>query len=208
MRQNDDSNPDRRRAPAGGAAARSKRALDLILLLPALPAACAVILAIAAVLLIAEGRPVFFAQRRLGRGRRLFTILKLRTMTTEADPRLRTPTRVGRWLRRRGLDELPQLFNVLAGDMSLVGPRPLTPDDAARLGAEHAGFDRRFDQPPGLTGLAQICGARGAALTAAADSYYALRRSMTLDVAILLRTAWINVVGKRRGVRPLPAGLL
>jgi lipopolysaccharide/colanic/teichoic acid biosynthesis glycosyltransferase len=205
MRQRDNDQAGRRAAVAG--AALRKRALDLGLLLPVLPVACVLILAIAAGLLVVEGRPIFFVQRRLGRGRRPFTILKLRTMTTEADARRRTATRVGGWLRRRGLDELPQLFNVLAGDMSLVGPRPLTPADAARMAAEHAAFDDRFAEPPGLTGLAQICGVRGAALTAAVDSYYARRRSMTLDVAILLRTAWINVVGKRRGARPLPAGL-
>ena len=181
-----------------------KRLFDLALLLPALPLFGAVIAALALCARVAHGRPVFFSQPRVGRNRRPFAIHKLRSMTTDPDPRRRVPTRFGGWLRARGLDELPQLFNVLAGEMSLVGPRPLTPEDAARLGAAHPQFDQRFAHPPGLTGLAQVSGARGVALTAALEGHYARTWSMKLDVTILLRTAWINVVGKRRGARPLP----
>jgi lipopolysaccharide/colanic/teichoic acid biosynthesis glycosyltransferase len=91
--------------------------------------------------------------------------------------------------------------------MSLVGPRPLTPADFERLAASQAGFADRLQLPPGLTGLAQVCGARGAALTAALEVHYARRWTPGLDLAILVRTAWINLVGKRRGTRPLPPGL-
>ncbi len=162
---------------------------------------------LALTVLLVDGRPVMFPQERLGRGGRRFRIFKLRSMTTEADPLARKPTGLGRHLRQHGLDELPQLLDVLTGDMSLVGPRPLTPDDFKRLAAIHPELARRLELPPGLTGLAQVCGARGAALTSALELHYAQRWTPGLDLAILMRTAWINLVGKRRGTRPLPPGL-
>jgi lipopolysaccharide/colanic/teichoic acid biosynthesis glycosyltransferase len=185
----------------------SKRLLDLALLVLAAPLLLPPAAAVALAVLVCDGRPVLFRQDRLGRGGRPFRIRKFRTMTTEPDPADRRPTRLGAWLRGRGLDELPQLLDVLVGDMSLVGPRPLTAADAERLARVHPAFAARLDCAPGLTGLSQVCGARGAALTAAVDAHYARSRSVRLDLAILLRTAWINVVGKRRGRLPLPAAL-
>jgi lipopolysaccharide/colanic/teichoic acid biosynthesis glycosyltransferase len=179
----------------------SKRALDLALLLPALPAYGLATAVLAMVVLAVDGRPVFFSQPRVGQGRRLFRVWKLRTMTTEADPAARVATRLGAWLRQRGLDEIPQLLSVLRGDMSLVGPRPLTPEHAERLCARHPPFAARFRVTPGLTGLAQISRTGDVAATAALDAEYARRRSTVLDVAILARTVWINLVGKRRGMR-------
>jgi lipopolysaccharide/colanic/teichoic acid biosynthesis glycosyltransferase len=176
-----------------------KRVFDLCLLLPLVPLFVAVTGLLALAVLVADGRPVFFAQPRVGRGGRGFTVWKLRTMTCEPDPARRRPTAFGRWLRQRGLDELPQLYNVLVGDMSLVGPRPLTAADAARLTAEHPPFAARFAVPPGLTGLAQVCMAQGAALTGELDAAYVRTHSAVLDLKILLRTAWMNLVGKRRG---------
>jgi lipopolysaccharide/colanic/teichoic acid biosynthesis glycosyltransferase len=176
-----------------------KRVLDLVLLVPLLPLFAAAVGILALLVLACDGRPVLFAQPRLGRGRRIFSILKLRTMTTEADARDRRPTRLGAILRQRGLDELPQLWNVLRGEMSLVGPRPLTTADADRLTALHAGFAARFEVAPGITGLAQVSLARGAALTARLDARYAATRTVALDVRLLLRTAWMNIVGKRGG---------
>ncbi len=183
------------------------RLLDLALLLPLVPAFAVVIGALAAVVWLTDGRPLFFSQPRVGRSRRPFRIWKLRTMTTDADVSQRRPTRLGAWLRHRGLDELPQLFNVLRGDMRLVGPRPLEPKDADRLVAQHGPFAARFDVPPGLTGLAQVCQAQGVQLTARVDAEYARSRSTSLDLSILIRTAFMNVVGKTRGKRPLPASL-
>ena len=182
-----------------------KRVLDLVLLVPLLPFFAGLIGVLALLVWALDGRPIFFTQPRLGRHRRGFRILKLRTMTCEPDVRARTVTRSGRWLRQRGLDELPQLFNVLLGDMSLVGPRPLEEKDATRLTALHQAFDARFDATPGLTGLAQVCQARGAQLTAQLDAWYARHQSVVLDLSILLRTALMNVVGKQRAtltVRP------
>jgi hypothetical protein len=93
--------------------------------------------------------------------------------------------------------------------MSLVGPRPLTPADAARLTAVHPPFAARFAVPPGLTGLAQVCLAQGVALTSELDAAYVRTRSARLDLQILLRTAWMNLVGKRRGaLRPRAPDLL
>lgn len=177
-----------------------KRVFDLVLLVPTLPLFALVTGVLALGVWLCDGRPLFFKQPRVGRERRAFHIVKLRTMTCEADPAARRPTRFGRFLRQRGLDEIPQLLvNVLRGDMSLVGPRPLTEADAARLVVEHPPFARRFEVPPGLTGLAQVCLAQGPALTAELDAVYAERRSAALDLKILLRTTWMNVVGKRRG---------
>lgn len=186
---------------------RGKRLLDLALLLPLMPFFALLVGGLALLVWVVDGRPVFFTQPRLGRGRRVFHILKLRTMTCEPDVKARRPTRLGALLRHHGLDELPQLVNVLKGDMSLVGPRPFTPEDAERLIALHPALAERFAVPPGLTGLAQVCQAKGAALTAELDAEYARSRSALMDLRILLRTAWMNVVGKRRGARPLPAHL-
>ena len=176
-----------------------KRILDLALLLPLLPLFAVVTGLLSLVVLIGQGRPIFFRQQRLGLGGEPFGILKLRTMTTEIDPRQRRATRLGRWLRQRGLDELPQLFNVLKGEMSLVGPRPLTATDADRLCTAYPPFRRRFAVPPGLTGLAQICQAQGPELTAELEYAYVRRQSVAMDLMILFRTAWMNAVGKRRG---------
>jgi lipopolysaccharide/colanic/teichoic acid biosynthesis glycosyltransferase len=153
--------------------------------------------------LVLDGRPVFFLQERAGRGRSPFRIYKLRTMTTDHDVRQRKPTRFGRFLRDRGFDELPQVLNVLEGTMSLVGPRPLTAADAERLVEVHPPFEARFAVPPGLTGLAQVCLARGSEQTAALDAAYAAERTHWLDTRILFRTVFINLVGKRRGARPI-----
>jgi lipopolysaccharide/colanic/teichoic acid biosynthesis glycosyltransferase len=184
----------------------SKRALDLMLLALAAPFLLLATAICALAVLLCDGRPVLFVQPRLGRGRRPFGILKLRTMTCEPDVRARRPTRLGAWLRQRGLDELPQLWNVARGEMSLVGPRPLTEEDATRLLSQQPSglFAARFASPPGLTGLAQVCQARGAELTGRLDAHYARSRSAIMDLGILFRTAYIHLVGKRRGARELP----
>jgi lipopolysaccharide/colanic/teichoic acid biosynthesis glycosyltransferase len=181
-----------------------KRLLDLALLAPAAPIYAAVLAALALAVRVVDGAPVFFGQERVGQGGRRFRLWKLRTMTTEADPARRRPTRLGAWMRQRGLDEIPQFWNVVRGDMSLVGPRPLTPTDVERLTAQHPAFAARFAVPPGLTGLAQIANAAGVVqsgvvATTALDVDYIRRRGALLDLRILARTVWINCVGKRRG---------
>lgn len=140
------------------------RLLDLLLLLVGAPVWVPLLAAIAAYIRLGDGPPVVFRQDRAGVGAEPFQILKFRTMIRDADSYLDAdgrPTRervtpVGRLLRRTGVDEFPQVLNVLRGDMSLVGPRPVLPDRVDRIpgGAGHP----RFSVPPGLTGPAQVAG--------------------------------------------------
>lgn len=178
-----------------------KRAEDLVLgaMLLAAFAAPMLLMALAVKL---DGGPVFFRQRRRGLNNRAFTLLKFRTLRADGEP-----TRTGRFLRRASLDELPQLFNMLAGDMSLVGPRPHAIDAAAggrRFADIAADYAHRHRVKPGITGLAQINGCRGSVRTAAAlrkrvkfDLEYVERASLALDARILARTALIVLADLR-----------
>jgi undecaprenyl phosphate N,N'-diacetylbacillosamine 1-phosphate transferase len=154
---------------------------------------------VAAAILLTDGTPLLFRQSRLGRGRRRFTILKFRSM------RRGRVTAVGRLLRATGLDELPQLLNVLRGDMSAVGPRPLTEDDVRRLGWTAPACDFRWSVPPGLTGLVQVVGARSARHALRIDRCYIARRNLRLDIRLIAWSFAINILGKRR-VRRLVSG--
>lgn len=140
--------------------------------------------------------PIFYFQERLGHGGKPFRMWKFRTMRPDAHalpaPERKTPddprvTRVGRLLRRASLDELPQAWNVIRGEMSLVGPRPLTAQETRELGP-HAW--QRLAVKPGLTGLWQISGRSDldAAQLLEIDLRYIARRSLAADIAILLRT--------------------
>jgi len=172
------------------------------------------LLAAIAVAVRIDGSPVIFRQRRVGVGGAQFTCLKFRTMVPDAeaqlpqlahrndhdgvlfklrdDPRV---TRVGRWLRRLSLDELPQLFNVLAGQMSLVGPRPPLPAEVERYGRD---AQRRLLVKPGLTGLWQVSGRSDLAWEDAVrlDLYYVENWSLSSDLLILVRTL-LAVVGRK-----------
>jgi exopolysaccharide biosynthesis polyprenyl glycosylphosphotransferase len=160
---------------------------------------------IAVAIWLDSGSPIFYRQRRVGRGGALFTVVKFRTMRQDAerpgearwadrdDPRM---TRVGRWLRRTRLDELPQFANILRGEMSLVGPRPERLEFIARLEEEIPFYRARLMVPPGLTGWAQVNLPYGDSVDAARakleyDLYYVKHRSMTFDLAIVLRTLGI-----------------
>jgi exopolysaccharide biosynthesis polyprenyl glycosylphosphotransferase len=185
-------------------------ALSLVALIPALP-----LMTICALLILLEdGAPVLFRQKRVGENGRLFEMLKFRTMVkhaerlqrqverrdeegkiihkTKDDPRV---TRVGRWLRRLSLDELPQLFNILAGTMSVVGPRPELP----YLVEMYQPWQRkRFAIPPGLTGWWQVNGRsdKPMHLHTEDDLYYIQNYSIWLDLQIIVRTIWVVLVGK------------
>ena len=160
----------------------------------------------ALLILVIDGRPVLFRQERVGQHGRLFTLLKFRTMVPDAEARLadlgtrneiRGPgfkitedprlTRTGRFLRRSSLDELPQLWNVLKGEMSLVGPRPPLPDEVADYEGWHR---RRLEVRPGITGLWQITARREGEFDrwVELDVAYIDNWSLALDVRILLRT--------------------
>ena len=152
---------------------------------------------IAAAIVLEDGWPILFRQERLGRKRQPFTILKFRSMR---DGRI---TRIGRVLRATGLDELPQFINILRGDMSAVGPRPLTESDVARLGLMAPRYDFRWRVLPGLTGLAQVIEARSGRLSLGLDRRYVARQSLLLDVRLVAVSFAINALGKRRARRLL-----
>lgn len=164
-----------------------KRAIDTILVLAAAPLWLPVMFAVAAAVAIADGRPVFFSQERSGLRGRPFRLLKFRTMKDgEGGDKERT-TRLGRFLRATSLDELPQLFHVLSGKMSIVGPRPLP----VRYLGRYSPFQRkRLDVRPGITGLAQINGRNAISWTRKfrLDVYYVRRRSLLLDARIIAST--------------------
>lgn len=151
-----------------------------------------VMAAVAIAVLIDDGRPLFFRQQRIGYRRRPFSILKIRTMR---DGRT---TRVGRVLRATGLDEVPQLVNVLSGEMSAVGPRPLTESDVARLGWTGEAFDFRWEAKPGLTGLAQIVGPTLPIEALELDRTYAGSWNPLLDCRLIALSFAVNVFGKVR----------
>jgi len=156
------------------------------------------ILAVAAVMIrVTDGAPVFFRQQRLGRGRRPFQIIKLRTM---ADGRV---TALGAVLRDLGLDEIPQLVNVLRGEMALVGPRALTGADVRRLGWDAPSFDLRWTVPPGITGAAQVAAVRRChpRTTWRLDRRYVLGRGTRGDLEILAASVLVPLLGKRRARR-------
>ena len=170
----------------------SKRVFDLAAAAVGIVVLCPVWLTIAALISIEDGGSPLFVQDRVGFRKRPFPILKFRTMR---DGRI---TRIGRVLRTTGLDELPQLANVLLGEMSLVGPRPLTPADVARLGWDGSAHARRWSVEPGITGLAQLYAGRGARLSWFLDRRYVESWCPRLDVAIIGLTLVIAVIGKRR----------
>lgn len=183
------------------APARAKRALDLTLGGLGLLATAPVIAAAAFAVALDDGAPVLFRQERVGRNGQTFTLLKVRTM------RDGKATRVGGWLRNSGLDELPQLVNVLRGDMSLVGPRPLTSQDVHRLGWDDPRFRTRFEAAPGLTGPVQVLGAVSATDSAALERAYVRRGRVDTDLAILGATAVMLAAGRERVQRLLRKAL-
>jgi lipopolysaccharide/colanic/teichoic acid biosynthesis glycosyltransferase len=167
-----------------------KRLLDIVIAAIALLALAPLMLVTAAVVRLSLGRPVVFRQMRPGRYGAPFAILKFRTMHIAANASAGDAarmTRVGKWLRALSLDELPELVNVLRGEMSLVGPRPLLMQYLGRYTAEQA---RRHEAPPGITGWAQINGRN--ALTWEEkfryDVWYVDHCSFLLDMRILAMT--------------------
>ena len=191
-----------------------KRAFDvsfgLLAMIPCLP----VMGVLALLILLEDGAPVLFRQKRVGENGRLFEMLKFRTMVRNAedlkgqvekvdedgnlihknpdDPRV---TRVGRALRRFSLDELPQLFNILAGTMSVVGPRPEMPYLVQRYQPWQR---KRFAVPPGLTGWWQVNGRsdKPMHLHTEDDLYYIQNYSIWLDLQIIVRTIWVVLIGR------------
>jgi sugar transferase EpsL len=175
----------------------AKTAIDRAVAAAALLALSPVLLVVALAVRLDLGRPVLFRQRRPGRFGEPFALLKFRTMRAGSGPDGERLTRFGRFLRATSLDELPELWNVLRGEMSLVGPRPLLTHYLARYDDEQA---RRHAVRPGLTGWAQVNGrnAVGWEERLAMDVWYVDHRSLALDARIVLKT--IQVVLGRRGI--------
>jgi lipopolysaccharide/colanic/teichoic acid biosynthesis glycosyltransferase len=178
----------------------AKRILDVVTAAAGLVLLSPLLLVISLLVLADVGRPVFFRQRRPGLNGEPFELIKFRTMRDdpeagtglEADGR--RLTRFGRRLRAASLDELPELWNVLRGEMSLVGPRPLLMQYLDRYTPEQA---RRHLVKPGLTGWAQVKGRNAISWDEkfACDNWYVDNRSMALDLKILLMTAWQVIRG-------------
>jgi lipopolysaccharide/colanic/teichoic acid biosynthesis glycosyltransferase len=194
---------------AGATPRRSRdlvlRALDVSLSALFLLASLVVTLPLALLLVVTQGLPLFYRGERVGRGGRIFQMLKLRTLRRGAEGRLgpylgdelvrrtrREMTPLGGWLRATQLDEIPQLWNVLRGDMSLVGPRPIRPRFFEELAGELPAYWQRLVVRPGLTGLAQV--RRGyetsMAEKLAHDLEWIADRSVRLYLRTLASTAW------------------
>ncbi|MGD9869294.1 MAG: sugar transferase [Hyphomicrobiales bacterium] len=179
----------------------AKRLFDIVVTLAALPLLLPLGAAVALLVRLRLGSPVLFSQARPGLGGKPFRMYKFRTMTDDRDrtgrllPDERRMTGLGRTLRRYSLDELPEFWNVLKGDMSLVGPRPLLMEYLPLYSREQA---RRHEVRPGITGWAQVNGRN--ALTweqkFAHDVWYVDHRSLPLDIGILLRTVWSALRGE------------
>ena len=186
-----------------------KRTFDVVLASLLLVVALPIMGLLAGAMMLVSGRPIIYRQTRVGKDGRPFIIYKFRTMhrraedatgpvlATENDPRVTAP---GRWLRATRLDELPQLRNVLRGDMSFVGPRPERPEFVCQYEDEIQGYRERFKVRPGLTGYAQVNGEYHTSATTKLkyDLAYMYNRSFWLDLKILSETA--KVILTRRGV--------
>ncbi len=209
-------------APSSASYRAAKRGLDLLASAVGLMVTAPIMVAVAVVVRAESPGPILFRQTRLGLGGRPFTLYKFRSMRATADQAAHREhirrlmkaeagevvarwapisddarvTRIGRALRRSHLDELPQLINVLRGEMSLVGPRPPIPYEVELYEPWHL---QRLSVPPGLTGLWQVAGwgrlsfDEGVRL----DLEYVRRRSFWLDVRIILRTLWQVVTGRQ-----------
>lgn len=173
------------------------RACDLLCCALSAPLLLPLFAAVALAIRFEDGGSVLFQQHRLGVNRRPFSIIKFRTMRDQ------NVTRVGAWLRRTGLDETAQVFNVLRGEMSWIGPRPLTDVDVQRLGWSGPQHDPRFSVRPGMTGLAQLYGGVGASWTRGIDRLYRRKCGPALDLWIVIWSVAINALGKARVRRVL-----
>ena len=177
-----------------------KRAIDILIAGLALILSLPIQLVVALLVRINLGSPVLFTQQRPGRSGRMFTMYKFRTMRDITEDLVSDEDRItpfGSWLRSTSLDELPELFNVLKGDMSIVGPRPLLPEYLPLYTARQA---RRHEVRPGVTGLAQVKGRNAIpwAERLAWDVRYVETRSFALDCRIVLDT--FKVVLAREGI--------
>ncbi len=198
--------------------AGAKRFFDIVTAIFALVVFLPLFIVIGSAILLMEGRPVYFSHRRVGRGGKSFDCIKFRTMANDAEEKLRllleadsTSRRewaamhklrndprvhtVGLFLRKSSLDELPQLFNVLRGDMSIVGPRPIVKEEVVRY-KDH--FATVASVRPGITGLWQVCGRSATSYErrVALDVEYVQNMSFYQDMRIVIRTVWVVLASR------------
>lgn len=186
-----------------------KRLFDILASIILLTFAVPLMLILSLIVRMSSPGPAIYCQTRLTTGRRVFTIFKFRTMVSDAesksgavwaskeDPRV---TKIGRFMRKTRLDELPQLMNILIGDMSLIGPRPERPEIAVELQQKFPDFMKRCEVPAGLTGLAQVSSGYADSIDSYTDKLkhdleYVEHRSILLDFRILLKTVMVVITG-------------
>ncbi|WP_252189384.1 exopolysaccharide biosynthesis polyprenyl glycosylphosphotransferase [Rossellomorea vietnamensis] len=183
----------------------TKRMFDIIIALIGLTLTFPIIIFTALLIKIETPGNAFFFQERVGLNGKYFKIIKLRSMGVDAeingakwaeknDPRV---TRIGAFIRKTRIDELPQLFNVLIGEMSLIGPRPERPLFTAKFNEEVPGFIKRLSVKPGLTGWAQVNGGYDLTINEKLDKdlFYIQNCNLTLDIIIILKTINVCITG-------------
>ncbi|MGQ2871431.1 sugar transferase, partial [Leptospira santarosai] len=169
-----------------------KRMIEASLAAVALVLFSPVLVGVSLLILIIDGRPIFFLQERIGLNRKPFRIVKFRTMKDGV------VTHLGSWFRKTGIDELPQIWNVLIGDMSVVGPRPLTQLDVDRLGWDRKFYEIRWSVLPGITGLSQLYSGMGSRVSFCFERSYLNSKNLGLDIGIVFLTFAMNGFGKKR----------
>ena len=187
-----------------------KRCFDLVVALLLLLVFMPIMIVTAVLILLEDGAPIFYAQERVGLGGRVFRVVKFRSMRRDAErdgkPRWASAnddrvTRIGKVIRKLRIDELPQLFNVLRGDMSLVGPRPERPFFVEQLTEQIPFYAVRHCVKPGVTGWAQVRYQYGASVDDAAeklqyDLYYVKNHTLVLDTLVLFETVRVVLTGE------------
>lgn len=184
-----------------------KRVLDIISSLLGLIIGLPIMMIVAIFIKIEDRGPIFYTQERLGKDEKKFLVYKMRSMRIDAekhggaqwaqkdDPRI---TKIGKFIRKTRIDEIPQLFNILKGDMSLIGPRPERPELTYEFNKEIPGFIDRLCIKPGLTGLAQVNGGYDISPKDKLkwDLIYIKNRSIFLDISIILKTVGVVFTGE------------
>lgn len=184
-----------------------KRILDIISSLLGLVIGLPIMVIISILIKIEDRGPIFYTQERLGKNEKKFLVYKMRSMRVDAekhggaqwaqkdDPRV---TKIGKFIRKTRIDEIPQLFNILKGDMSLIGPRPERPELTYEFDKEIPGFIERLSIKPGLTGLAQVNGGYDISPKDKLkwDMIYIKNRSILLDISIVLKTVGVVFTGE------------
>lgn len=182
-----------------------QRIMDIVLCLIALIIGIPLMVIFGVLIKIEDNGPAVYKQERVGKGGKCFNLYKLRSMRTDAekfgaqwaekdDPRI---TKIGKFIRKTRIDEIPQLFNILKGDMGIIGPRPERPMFTVQFDEEIPGFINRLSVKPGLTGWAQVNGGYEAtpAEKLEDDLYYIKNRSFLLDMKIIFKTVGVVLTG-------------